>query len=96
LYFKKRGLIIAGFLFRIYLLINQVLDFLASLLIDNIVVLRFKRGKFFLNNRNILNLFFIILIEFKIKINKEASLCFQVLFLVIIIIEFADIYNNNN
>jgi hypothetical protein len=41
-------------------------------------------------------MFFVILIKFKIKINKETGFYFQVFFLVIIIIEFANIYNNNN
>jgi hypothetical protein len=96
LYLEEYGLIIARSLFRIYLLIDQVLDLLASLLINNIIIFRFKQNKFFFNNRNILNLFFVILIEFKIKINKETSFCFQVFLFVIIVIEFADIYNNNN
>jgi hypothetical protein len=96
LYLEKHSLIVTRSLFQIYLLINQALDLLASLLINNIIILRFKKNEFFFNNRNIPNLFFVILIEFKIKINKKTSFYFQVLFFVIIIIEFADIYNNNN
>jgi hypothetical protein len=83
-------------LFWIYLLIDQTLDLLASFLINNIIILRFERGEFLFNNRNTPNLFFVILIKFKIKINKETSFYFQVFLFVIIIIEFADIYNNNN
>jgi hypothetical protein len=96
LYLKEHNLIITRFLFRIYLLINQALNLLASFLISNIIVFRFEQNKFFFNNKNTPNLFFVILIKFKIKINKETSFCFQVFLFVIIIIEFADIYNNNS
>jgi hypothetical protein len=90
LYLKEHDLIIARSLFRIHLPINQALDLLISFLINNIVVLRFKQNEFFFNNRNTPNLFFIILIEFKIKINKETSFCFQIFFLVVNIIKFAN------